>query len=143
VREEPWIIGVEEILGLPCILFLGIMAPLNLIKSNRLSPHDSVLLTQKLHWMLWIEQVGIKRRDIINNDIGGWLQTFFQLRDVEHVMHTCQGWRQLQSVCHNSQSSQDKKQTDVTWCKLGFDPKSLHASSTQDTKVHTVASFKL
>jgi hypothetical protein len=102
VREEPWIIGAEEILGLPCILFLGIMAPLNLIKSNRPSPHDSVLLTQKLHWMLWIEQVGIKRRDIVNNDIDGRLQTFFQLRDVEHVMHTCQGWRQLQSVCHNS-----------------------------------------
>jgi hypothetical protein len=51
-NEKLWVIGVEEILGLPCSLFLKITAPLNLIESNHPSPHDSVLLTQKLHWML-------------------------------------------------------------------------------------------
>jgi hypothetical protein len=83
-------------------------APLNLVEENHLSPHDSVLLTQKLHWMLWIRQVGIERRDIISDDISRWLQTFFQLRDVEHVMHTGQGWRQLQSICHIPQLNQDR-----------------------------------
>jgi hypothetical protein len=47
-----WILETEEILGLPCSLFLGMMAPLNLIEMNRPLHHDSVLLTQKLHWML-------------------------------------------------------------------------------------------
>jgi hypothetical protein len=83
--------GMEELLGLPCSLFLGMMAPLNLVEGNHPSPHDSVLLTQKLHWMLWIRQVSIKRRNIINDNISGWLQTFLQLRDMEHVMHTSQG----------------------------------------------------
>jgi hypothetical protein len=115
VREKLWILGTAEILGPPCSLLLGMMAPLNLIESNCPSPHDSVLLTQKLHWMLWIRQVGIERRNIINDDIRGWLQTFLQLRDVEHIMHTCQGWQQLQSVRHISQPSQDRKWTDVTW----------------------------
>jgi hypothetical protein len=50
--EGLWILETEEILGLPCSLFLGMMAPLNLIEMNRPLPHDSVLLTQKLHWML-------------------------------------------------------------------------------------------
>jgi hypothetical protein len=90
-REKLWIIGAEEILGLPCSLFLGMAAPLNLIESNGLSSHDSILLTEKLHWMLRTRQVGIERHDIINNDIGGWHQIFLQLRDVEHIMYTRQG----------------------------------------------------
>jgi hypothetical protein len=142
-RKKIWIVGVEKILGFPSSLFLRMTAPLNLIESDHPSPHDSVLLTQKLHWMLWIGQVGIKRHDIINNDIGGRLHTFLQLRYVEYVVHPCQKWRQLQSVCHSSQFSQDRKQTDVAWCKLAFDPESLHTSRRRDTKVHMVASFKL
>jgi hypothetical protein len=51
-REKHWIIGAEEILSLSGSLFLRMMAPLNLIELDRLSPHDSILLTQKLHWML-------------------------------------------------------------------------------------------
>jgi hypothetical protein len=85
------------------------MAALNLEEANHLFPHDSVLLTQKLYWMLRIRLVGIERRDIIYDSIHGWLQTFLQLGDVEHIMHTCQGWRQLQTVCHIPQSSQDEK----------------------------------
>jgi hypothetical protein len=76
-------------------------ASLNLVEVNRPSPHDSVLLTQKLHWMLGIGHVSIERRDIGNDDISGWLQSFFQLRDVEHIVHTRQGWQHVQSVCHN------------------------------------------
>jgi hypothetical protein len=51
-REKLWIPGMEEILSLPCSLLLGMMTTLNLVEANRLSPRDSVLLTQKLHWML-------------------------------------------------------------------------------------------
>jgi hypothetical protein len=58
-------------------------------------------------------------------------------------MHTGYGWRQLQLVCHIPQLSQDREQTDVTWCQLGFDPKPLHTLRRKDTKVHTIASFKL
>jgi hypothetical protein len=47
--EKLWILGTEELLGLPCSLFLGMTAPLNLVEANRLSPRDSVLLTQNLH----------------------------------------------------------------------------------------------
>jgi hypothetical protein len=68
-------------------------APLNLEEVNHPSPHDLVILTQKLHWILRIRQIGIERRDIINNDIDRQLQTFLQLRDVEHIMHTSQGLR--------------------------------------------------
>jgi hypothetical protein len=50
--------------------------------------------------MLWIRQVGIERRDIVNDNVSKWLQTFLQLRDVAHVMNICQGWWELQSVCH-------------------------------------------
>jgi hypothetical protein len=103
--EKLWVLGTEEILGLPCSPFLRMTAPLNLVEINRLPPHDSVLLIQKLHWMLRIRQVSIERHDIVNDDVSGWLQTFFQLRDVDHVMHTCEGWHQLQSVCHISQPS--------------------------------------
>jgi hypothetical protein len=56
-REKIWIVGVEKILDLPCCIFLGMMAPLSLIESNRPLPHDSVLLTQKLNRMLWIGHV--------------------------------------------------------------------------------------
>jgi hypothetical protein len=93
--------------------------------------------------MLGIGHINIERCDIINDDMGGRLQTFLQLRDVEHIMHTRQRWWLLQLVCHNSQSSQDKKQTDVTWCPLAFDAKSLHTSCGRDTKVHTITSFEL
>jgi hypothetical protein len=93
--------------------------------------------------MLWVRQIGIERHDIINNDIGGWLQTFLQLRYIEDVVHTRQGWRQFQTVCYSSQFSQDRKQTNVSWCKLAFDPESLHTSHRRDTKVHTVTSFEL
>jgi hypothetical protein len=33
---------------------LKITAPLNLVEVNNPSPRNSVLLTQNLHWMLWI-----------------------------------------------------------------------------------------
>jgi hypothetical protein len=72
-REKLWILGMEEILGLICSLLLEMIAPLNLVESNRPPPHDLVLLTQKLHWMLWIRQVGVERRDIVNDNISGWL----------------------------------------------------------------------
>jgi hypothetical protein len=72
-RKKIWIVGAEKILDFPSSLFLGMMTPLNLIELNRSPPHDSVLLTQKLHWMLWVGQVGIDRCDIIDNNIGGWL----------------------------------------------------------------------
>jgi hypothetical protein len=75
-REKLWILGMEELLGLSCSLFLGMTAPLNLVEANHLLPHDSVLLTQKLQWMLWIRQVGIERHDIVNDNVSGWLQTF-------------------------------------------------------------------
>jgi hypothetical protein len=87
--------------------------------------------------MLWIRQVGIERHDIINDNISGQFQTFLQL------MHTGQGWRQLQLVCHIPQLSQDRKWTNVTWCHLAFDPKSRHTSRGRDTKVHVVACFEL
>jgi hypothetical protein len=93
--------------------------------------------------MLWTIQDGIERCDIINDTINGRLQTFLQLRDMEHVMHASQGWRQLQSVCHIPWHSQDREQADVTWCQLAFDPKPLHTSRSPVTKVHTIASFKL
>jgi hypothetical protein len=91
-------------------------APPNLVEANHPLPHESVLLTQKLHWMLWIRQVGIERHDIVNDNISGRLQTFLQLRDLEHFMHFDQRWWQLQSVCHIPQLGQDRKWTDVTWC---------------------------
>jgi hypothetical protein len=53
-REKLWILRMEELLGLSCSLFLGMTAPLNLVEANHLLPHDSVLLTEKLQWMLWI-----------------------------------------------------------------------------------------
>jgi hypothetical protein len=59
--------------GLPCSLLLRMMAPLNLVELNHLSPHDTVMLTQKLYYMLWIRQVGIERRDIINDNVSRWL----------------------------------------------------------------------
>jgi hypothetical protein len=37
-----------------CGLVHRMTAPLNFIEANHPSPHDSVLLTQKLQWMLWI-----------------------------------------------------------------------------------------
>jgi hypothetical protein len=51
-REKLWIHGMEELLDLPCSLLLGMMAPLILLEANCPSPRDSVLLTQKVHWML-------------------------------------------------------------------------------------------
>jgi hypothetical protein len=48
-------------------------APLNLIEMNHPPSYDSVLLTQKLHWMLWIRQVGFEKDGIIDDNIGGWL----------------------------------------------------------------------
>jgi hypothetical protein len=118
-------------------------ALLNHIESNRPPHHDSALLTQKLPWMLWVGKVSIERRDIIDNNIGGWLQAFLQLRYVEHFVHNRKWWRQLQSLCHSSQFSQDRKQTDVAWCQLALDPESLHTSRRRDTKVHMVTGFKL
>jgi hypothetical protein len=53
-REKLWIFGTEEILILPCSLFLRMTALMNLLESNSPSPHGSILLTQNLHWMLWI-----------------------------------------------------------------------------------------
>jgi hypothetical protein len=44
-REKIWIVGAEEILGLSCSLFFRVKTPLKLIEMNRLSPHDSILLT--------------------------------------------------------------------------------------------------
>jgi hypothetical protein len=70
---------------------LRMAAPLNLEEVNHPMPCDSVLLTQNLHWMLRIRQVGIEEHDVVNHDIHGRLQTFLQLGDVEHIMHTHQG----------------------------------------------------
>jgi hypothetical protein len=69
------------------------VAPLNFEELNRSTPHDSILLIQNLHWVLQIRQVSIERRDVINNDIHERSQTLLQLGDVEHIMHTHQGWR--------------------------------------------------
>jgi hypothetical protein len=101
-QKKICIVGGEKILGLPGSLFLRVTVSLNLIESDSPSPLDSVLLPQKLHWMLWIGQVGIEMCDIIDNDISRGLQAFPQLRYVEHIVHTHQGWQQLQSVCHYS-----------------------------------------
>jgi hypothetical protein len=50
-QKKIWLVGAEKILGLPSSLFLGVTAPLKHIETNHPSPHDSVLLNQKLHWM--------------------------------------------------------------------------------------------
>jgi hypothetical protein len=63
----------NELFGLPCSFRLRVTAPLNLEELNHLTPCDSVLLTQNLYWMLQIRQVSIEGRDIIDNDIHGWL----------------------------------------------------------------------
>jgi hypothetical protein len=55
--EKLCIHGTEELLSLSCSLLL------------KMTAHDSNLLPQKLHWMLWIRQVGIKRHDITNDNI--------------------------------------------------------------------------
>jgi hypothetical protein len=52
-REKLWILRTKEFFE----------------ESNRSTPRDSVLLTQNLHWMLWIRQVSIKGRGIVDNDI--------------------------------------------------------------------------
>jgi hypothetical protein len=64
--------------------------PLNLIEVNHPSPHDTILLTLQLHRMLGIGHIRLKRCDIVDDDIGGCLQTFLELGDMEHVMHTHQ-----------------------------------------------------
>jgi hypothetical protein len=51
-REKLWILGTEEILGLPHSLLLRMMALVNLVEANRSSPLDLVQPTEKLHWML-------------------------------------------------------------------------------------------
>jgi hypothetical protein len=76
-RKKIWIVGAEKILGLPSSLFLGMTAPLNLIESNHPLPHDSVLLTQNLHWMLWIGLVGIERHDLSIMTSAGGFRHFF------------------------------------------------------------------
>jgi hypothetical protein len=43
---------MEELLGLLGRLLLGMTAQLNLMEVNHPLPRDSVLLAQKLHWML-------------------------------------------------------------------------------------------
>jgi hypothetical protein len=53
---------------------LRMMAPLNLEELNCSTPHDSVLLTQNLHWMLQMRQVSIEGCDVIDNDIHRRLQ---------------------------------------------------------------------
>jgi hypothetical protein len=60
--------------------------PLILEESNCSTPCDSVLLIQNLHWMLRIRQVNIDGRDVIDNNVHGWLHTLLQLTDVEHVI---------------------------------------------------------
>jgi hypothetical protein len=45
-------------------------------------------------------------------------------------------------VCYIPQPSQDKKQTDVAWCQLAFNPKHFHALRGRDMKVHAVAYFE-
>jgi hypothetical protein len=67
-------------------------APLNLEELNHSTSPDSVLTIRNLHWVLRIRQVGIEGWDVTNNGIHGRLQTLLQLGDVEHIMHTRQGW---------------------------------------------------
>jgi hypothetical protein len=73
-REKLWILRTEKIIGLPCSILLRMVAPLNFEESNCSMPRDSVLLTQNLHWMLQIRQVGIDSCGIVNNDMHGPLQ---------------------------------------------------------------------
>jgi hypothetical protein len=47
--EEIRIIQTKKFLGLPGGFFFKMIAPLNLTESNRSSPRDLVLLTQKLY----------------------------------------------------------------------------------------------
>jgi hypothetical protein len=122
------IIGAEKTLGLSCDFFFGMSTPLILVKVNRPSLHDLILLTQQLHRVLGIGQIGLERCDIIDNDISGCLQVFLELRDMEHIMYTHQGWWQLQFVSHGSKLLQNRKQTNVARSKLAFDPKPLHTS---------------
>jgi hypothetical protein len=58
-REKLWILRMK-FLGFPCSLSLGMVAPLNFEELNHLTPQDSVLLIQNLHWVLWIGQVGME-----------------------------------------------------------------------------------
>jgi hypothetical protein len=92
--------------------------------------------------LLGIGQISLERCDIIDNDINGCLQTFHELGYVEHVMHTHQGWRQIQLVSHGSKLLENQKQTNVARSRLAFDPKPLHTSHGRDTKIHVVSNCK-
>jgi hypothetical protein len=59
--KKPLILRMKKFIGFPCSLSLGMAAPLNFEELNRLTPHDSVLLIQNLHWVLRIGQVSIER----------------------------------------------------------------------------------
>jgi hypothetical protein len=54
-------------------------------------------------------------------------------------MHTCQGWRQLQLVRHDSKLLKNWKWTNVAWSKHAFDPKPLHTSHGRDIKIYMVS----
>jgi hypothetical protein len=59
--------------------------------------------------MLGIEQISLKRCNILNNNISGGIKTVLELRYMEHIVHTCQGWQQLQLVSHSSKLLENQK----------------------------------
>jgi hypothetical protein len=74
-----------------------------------------ILQIQYLDRVLRICQIYFERCHFLQYYIHGCFQTHLQLT-VEDVMNSCQGWQQLQLVCHGSTLLEYGKRANVVWC---------------------------
>jgi hypothetical protein len=92
------------------------VAPLILEERYGLVSSDMILLIYYLDRVLGIGQICFERCHFRQYYIHGCFQTLLQLRHVEDVMNSCQGWQKLQFVCNGSTLLQNGKRSDVVKC---------------------------
>jgi hypothetical protein len=68
----------------------GVIIPLYLVELSSLVACDSVLLVENLDGTGLVGQVGFQWNGVLHNHISRRFQTYFELRDVGHIMYSQQ-----------------------------------------------------
>jgi hypothetical protein len=88
--KELGVVGSHEVFMFPHGFIFGVIIPLYLVELSSLVACDSVLLVENLDGTGLVGQVGFQWNGVLHNHISRRFQTYFELRDVEHIMYSQQ-----------------------------------------------------
>ena len=103
------------------------LIPLYLVELDRPSLSNTIFLIQNSDRIFGISQIWFKFHSFNLNILLRHSETLLQLRNMEHIMHSCEMFSKFQAICHFSIPLQNLIWSNVSGCQLSFNTKTVNS----------------